>query len=64
MSYGQSGDHWKALTNLKGLPFGRIIQISGKPDSGKSTHAMAFMKFAQDQRSFSYSLGFRKKIFS
>lgn len=37
------------MTNLKGLPFGRIIQISGKPDSGKSTHAMAFMKFAQDQ---------------
>lgn len=43
------GDHWKALTNLKGLPFGRIIQISGKPDSGKSTHALGFMKFAQDQ---------------
>jgi RecA/RadA recombinase len=43
------GDHWKSLTNLKGLPFGRIVQISGKPDSGKSTHAMAFMKFAQDQ---------------
>ena len=43
------GDHWKALTNLKGLPFGRIIQISGKPDSGKSTHALGFMKFAQGQ---------------
>jgi len=43
------GDHWKNLTNLKGLPFGRIVQISGKPDSGKSTHAMSFMKFAQDQ---------------
>jgi RecA/RadA recombinase len=43
------GDHWKSLTNLRGLPFGRIVQISGKPDSGKSTHAMAFMKFAQDQ---------------
>jgi RecA/RadA recombinase len=43
------GDHWQALTHLKGLPFGRIIQISGKPDSGKSTHAAAFMKFAQDQ---------------
>jgi len=43
------GDHWKALTSLKGLPYGRIVQISGKPDSGKSTHAMAFMKFAQDQ---------------
>lgn len=43
------GEHWKNLTNLKGIPFGRIVQISGKPDSGKSTHAMAFMKFAQDQ---------------
>lgn len=43
------GDHWKTLTHLRGIPFGRIIQISGKPDSGKSTHAMAFMKFAQDQ---------------
>jgi RecA/RadA recombinase len=43
------GDHWKALTGLKGLPFGRIVQISGKPDSGKSTHAGAFMAFAQAQ---------------
>lgn len=43
------GDHWYTLTHLKGIPFGRIIEISGKPDSGKSTHAMAFMKFAQDQ---------------
>ena len=43
------GDHWLTLTHLRGIPFGRIIQISGKPDSGKSTHAMAFMKFAQDQ---------------
>lgn len=43
------GDHWKTLTHLRGLPFGRIVQISGRPDSGKSTHAMAFMKEAQDQ---------------
>lgn len=43
------GEHWKALTSLKGLPFGRIVQISGKPDSGKSTHAACFMKAAQDQ---------------
>lgn len=43
-----TGDHWFKLTHLKGLPFGRIVQISGKPDSGKSTHAMGFMKFAQD----------------
>jgi RecA/RadA recombinase len=43
------GDHWSALTGLRGLPFGRVIEISGKPDSGKSTHAMVFMKCAQDQ---------------
>lgn len=43
------GDHWKALTELPGLKFGIITQISGKADSGKSTHAMAFMKYAQDQ---------------
>ncbi len=43
------GDHWQTLTHLKGIPFGRIVEISGKPDSGKSTHAMCFMKFAQDQ---------------
>jgi RecA/RadA recombinase len=44
-----SSNHWGMLTQLRGIPFGRIIQISGKPDSGKSTHAMGFMKAAQDQ---------------
>lgn len=43
------GTHWQILTHLKGIPFGRVIQISGKPDSGKSTHAMGFMKMAQEQ---------------
>ena len=43
------GDHWKTLTQLPGLKYGIITQISGKADSGKSTHAMAFMKDAQDQ---------------
>lgn len=43
------GSHWKSLTHLKGLPFGRMIQISGKPDSGKSSHAMVFMAEAQKQ---------------
>lgn len=43
------GNHWRTLTGLKGLPMGYLVEISGKPDSGKSTHAMAFMKFAQDQ---------------
>lgn len=43
------GDHWKMLTHLNGLKYGIITQISGKADSGKSTHAMGFMKNAQDQ---------------
>jgi len=37
------------MTGVPGIPFGKIIQIAGKPDSGKSTHAMKFMKLAQDQ---------------
>jgi RecA/RadA recombinase len=41
--------YWQDLTSLKGLPFSRIVQISGKIDSGKSTNSMNFMKFAQDQ---------------
>jgi len=40
---------WAELTGIPGLPFGRIIQIAGRPDSGKSTHAMQFMKAAQEQ---------------
>jgi RecA/RadA recombinase len=43
------GDHWNQLTHLKGLPYGRIFEIAGRPDSGKSTHAAVFMKLAQDQ---------------
>lgn len=41
--------HWEQLTGIKGIPFGRVVQIAGRPDSGKSSHAMAFMKHAQDQ---------------
>lgn len=40
---------WSELTGILGIPFGKIIQIAGRPDSGKSTHAMQFMKLAQDQ---------------
>jgi recombination protein RecA len=39
---------WKPLTGIKGVPYGRIIQVAGKPDSGKTTTAMAFMKAAQE----------------
>lgn len=45
----RTGDHWLSLCGIRGIPFGKIVQISGKPDSGKSTHAMCFMKEAQDQ---------------
>lgn len=41
--------HWEKLTGIRGIPFGRVVQIAGRPDSGKSSHAMALMKEAQDQ---------------
>lgn len=41
------GSHWEALTGIRGLPFGRITQIAGRPDSGKSSHACQFMSLAQ-----------------
>ncbi len=40
---------WTPLTGIMGYAFGRIFQIAGKPDSGKSTAAMEAMKAAQDQ---------------
>jgi RecA/RadA recombinase len=40
---------WQLCTSILGVPFGVVVQISGRPDSGKSTHAMQFMKQAQDQ---------------
>ncbi len=40
---------WESLTGIRGCPFGRMVQIAGKPDSGKSTTAMMFMKAAQEQ---------------
>ncbi|MFA5757994.1 MAG: hypothetical protein WC942_01255 [Clostridia bacterium] len=40
---------WRPLTGLLGVAYGRIFQIAGKPDSGKSTAAMLVMKAAQNQ---------------
>jgi recombination protein RecA len=40
-------EFWKPLTGIIGVPFGRIVQIAGQPNSGKSTTAMTFMKAAQ-----------------
>lgn len=38
---------WEPLTGIKGIPYGRIVQISGRSDSGKTSSAMLFMKAAQ-----------------
>jgi len=41
---------WKKITHFKRLTYGRIVQISGKPDSGKIYCGyVIFMKCAQDQ---------------
>ena len=40
---------WQLMTGVPGCPFGRIVQVAGKPDSGKSTHAMQFMTLSQEQ---------------
>jgi RecA/RadA recombinase len=40
---------WEKLTGIRGLPLGRVVQVAGRSNSGKSTHAMKFMKLAQDQ---------------
>jgi recombination protein RecA len=44
----QIAQFWKPLTNTLGCPYGRIVQIAGRPDSGKTTLGMLFMKSAQD----------------
>lgn len=41
------GHPLKQLTGLPGLPFNKIIQIAGKPDTGKSTFAGETMAAAQ-----------------
>lgn len=40
---------WKDATGLLGLPFGRIVQIAGDSDSGKTSFAITAMKAALDQ---------------
>lgn len=40
---------WGPLTGLLGFAYGRIFQIAGKPDSGKSTFGMMVMRAAQMQ---------------
>lgn len=40
---------WETLVGIKGLPFGKVVQVAGRPDSGKSSTASMFIKQAQDQ---------------
>ena len=40
---------WNKLTGTKGIPFGHVTTIQGKPDSGKTTLAMHGMVEAQEQ---------------
>lgn len=40
---------WNKLTGTRGIPFGQVITIQGKPDSGKTTLAMHGMVEAQTQ---------------
>jgi recombination protein RecA len=39
----------KVLSGLPGLPYNKIVQVAGKPDSGKSTLAAEVMAAAQKQ---------------
>lgn len=41
---------WPAITGgLLGLPFGKLVQVAGDSDTGKSSFAITAMKAAQDQ---------------
>jgi RecA/RadA recombinase len=40
---------WKDHFGVMGLPFGKWVQISGKPDSGKTTTCLMAIKNAQEQ---------------
>jgi recombination protein RecA len=42
-------DWWKRSFGILGLQFGRIVQVAGDSDSGKTTMAMQAIKAAQDQ---------------
>lgn len=44
-----AGHPWAELTGLPGIPWNKIVQVAGKPDSGKSTMGGEFMAAAQKQ---------------
>lgn len=42
-------DWWKEYFGVLGLPFGKWVQISGRPDAGKTSLALIAIKAAQEQ---------------
>ena len=40
---------WQEATGVEGIPFGRLVMLSGGPDSGKTSGAIQAMKAALDQ---------------
>lgn len=40
---------WNLNFGVLGLPFGKFVQVSGRPDSGKTTLCLIAMKAAQEQ---------------
>ena len=48
----RKNNFWQELTGLKGIPFSKFVQVSGKMDSGKSSLAGQFMVEAQEQGYF------------
>lgn len=49
LEYVVMPDWWKKGTNTTGLPFGKIVQIAGDSDSGKTSCCISAIKAAQDQ---------------
>lgn len=40
---------FESLSGIRGIPFNYVVSIEGRPNSGKSTHALQFMSLAQQQ---------------
>lgn len=40
---------WELLTGIRGIPYGKVVSVSGPSNSGKSSHGMKFAALAQAQ---------------
>ncbi len=49
LDYVVMPDWWSRYFGVMGLPFGKWVQISGKPDSGKTTTCLEAIRRAQEQ---------------